>query len=197
MKFWTKVGISGIFCLGALTCVASVMRFVYTFYADLRDPECMSSPSAAYPAPFNWNWHTPHTPLTTHDSIFANLTLYAVSGARGSWWLVTELHLGLLCPCLITLQPIFLYAYVHTLRRLSPKARARVSRFTGVEGDDVSDTKVHESGSNDRLEKSSSVNSKPSDIEAQKSALYDEHAPPLPVHSATAGGGAGGAAKEY
>ena len=123
---------------------------------------------------------------------------HLVSGAKGSWWLVTELHLGLLCPCLITFQPIFVYAYRGLLSRLSPHNRTRVTRFTGVD-DDTSDRTAYESrvaGSDKsgltRFE-TSSVNSKPSDLEAQKLAVHDENAlpPRLPASMTDSDRGAG------
>ena len=40
---WHKLGLTAIFVLGALTLVASVMRFYYNLAADPKDPECTSS----------------------------------------------------------------------------------------------------------------------------------------------------------
>lgn len=40
MKFWQKIALSGVFALGALTMIASIVRLTLFFHLDGTDPMC-------------------------------------------------------------------------------------------------------------------------------------------------------------
>lgn len=94
----------------------------------------------------------------------------------GAFWTVTEVYLGLLCPCLVTLHPVIVSTYGFVTSRLSSRSRDRVSKFTGVVPADSSKSDLKtgaymEMNSTGRKEgvsnASTSLHSRPSDLEAQ------------------------------
>ncbi|KAG8527322.1 uncharacterized protein KY384_007474 [Bacidia gigantensis] len=106
------------------------------------------------------------------------------TGKNGSYWTVTELSLGLLCPCLVTFQPIIIHFYRACLLRLSPHQRNRISRITCVEYEDPSDSTLgdrgnrlgsdeegHRKGKVDGVPSSHSI---PSDAMARERGVYED-----------------------
>lgn len=115
------------------------------------------------------------------------------STGAGAFWTVTEVYLGILCPCLVTLHPLIVKTYALVTSRLSSRNRERVSRLTGVSPGDHSKINLK---SNAYMEMNSaphregasgaspSLRSKQSDLEAQngfnKGDVYKDTTP-LPV----------------
>ena len=100
------------------------------------------------------------------------------STGSGAFWTVTEVYLGILCPCLVTFHPVMVKTYDFVTSRLSSQNRERISKLTGVSPGDHSKTELkanaymemnsapHRRGAS---EASHSLRSKPSDLEAQNS----------------------------
>ena len=114
--------------------------------------------------------------MRCYYSLSYNLADPDYSTGSGAFWTVTEVYLGILCPCLVTLHPVIVKTYDFVTSRLSSSNRERVSRFTGVSPGDHSKTELksnaymemasasHGRGTSDV---SPSLCSKPSDLEAQ------------------------------
>ena len=129
--------------------------------------------------------------MRCYYSLSYNLADPDYSTGTGAFWTVTEVYLGILCPCLVTLHPVIVKTYDFVTSRLSSRNRERVSRLTGVSPGDHSKTNLksnaymemtpHRRGVSDN---SPSLRSKPSDLEAQncfsKVDVYMDKTP-LPV----------------
>ena len=120
------------------------------------------------------------------------------STGTGAFWTVTEVYLGILCPCLVTLHPVIVKTYDFVTSRLSSRNRERVSRLTGVSPGDHSKSNLKSNAymemnsvphRRDASDASPSLRSKPSDLEAQnsfsKNDVYIDKTP-LPVDQSAA-----------
>ena len=138
--------------------------------------------------------------MRCYYSLSYNLADPDYSTGDGAFWTVTEVYLGILCPCLVTLHPVIVKTYDFVTSRLSSRNRERVSRLTGVApGGDHSKTNLksnaymememnsgvpHRQGAA-TSDASPSLRSKPSDLEAQnggygKGDVFTDKTP-LPV----------------
>ncbi|KAG8533759.1 uncharacterized protein KY384_001500 [Bacidia gigantensis] len=163
-----KLALSAIFCLGVLTVVASVARLVYYYKFDANDPMCEFR-CLAPTALLSLLGRTAHNSVTPLNFPSTNDTAHTIGGLPTSqFWTITEMNLGLLCPCLVTFGPLIRQGYVafpyvlekrkdrklldkylHTMEdyrmcypHLSPSARERIERITGTTTTYVNDSQA-------------------------------------------------------
>lgn len=123
-----------------------------------------------------------------HSFVYNNNDLDYSAGPE-TFWTVTEVYLALLCPCLVTLNPLISRGYRAISSRLSARNSDRLAKFTGVSPNGISssNTELHpyqRASEGDSVKKpTSSVKSDPFDTEAQAFNEYEKRdlAPPMPA----------------
>ena len=88
------------------------------------------------------------------------------------------MDLGVLCPCLVTMQPLLHHGFVYISSQLSPRNRSRVERITGTSVLPPRPPKVHgdeNASSHTQLNSDKSLRSKPSRLEEGGAQWYDSN----------------------